>query len=175
MADYAKRKCARKHQQVTELLVERCNLEKQQQEKDLQYGKMMHRLERTLVASNASSSRVTQSLKGRVTRLSTALENEKEKAKQTRKESKITKAEHVDEMKAAEKIQERDIKCLKATLRNEKDVAVKLVRGQGMKRATLLRERHCLELSRIHTTHNIAMYKLKAKAKSQVDKVRFQG
>ena len=63
-ADYAKQKCAKKQQQVEELLVEQCNLKVLKLEQDRECKKMKTKFDAKLVATNKLTYKVTASLKG---------------------------------------------------------------------------------------------------------------
>ena len=178
-ADYAKRKCAKKQQQVEDLLLMQCNLKQRKLEDDRECKKMKAKFEAKLVATNESTSKVTASLTGRVTRLSNALVNEKEKTNLMKKEARTNKAQSLDVMKTAKKCKDQYIRDLAFKLQSDKDIAVKTVRGQGTKRATFLRKKHLDDLSAKDSAHASAMCKvkdnMKAKAKARVDSVRIQG
>ena len=115
-----------------------------------------------------------------------ALVNEKEKTNRMKKEARIKQAQSLDVMKTAMKCKDHYIRDFALKLQSDKDIAVKTVRGQGMQRATLLRQRatllrekHIDDMSAKDSAHASAIGKIKdnmkAKAKARVDLVRIQG
>jgi len=125
---------------VKELLVDQCNLKEYQHEQDRAHKAMTTKLEGKLVATNASTSNVAATLKGRVTQLANALVNKKEKAKHIKKTSKINLTQLKDNTKIAIEHKDNKIRDMAEIYISDKDIAVERVRGQGRKRANLPQE-----------------------------------
>jgi len=172
-ANYAKRQCVKKQEQVKELLVEQCDLKESLREQHLAHKSMKTNLESQLAITSASSSKVAASLSGRVTRLSRALVKEKDNSKLIKKTAKAKLNQLKHETQTA-------LECKDDDLKSAKDIADR-VRRQGAQRANHLREQHkdLREQHKDHllaktNEHSIALAKLKEKSKSQVNSVRVQ-
>jgi hypothetical protein len=165
-ANYAKRQCVKKQEQVEQLVVEQCDLEESLREQHLAHKSMKTNLESQLAITSASSSKVAASLSGRVTRLSRALVKEKDNSKLIKKTAKAKLNQLKHETQTALECKDDDLKSAK--------VIVDRVRRQGAQRANHLREQHKDHLLAKTNEHSIALAKLKEKSKSQVNSVRVQ-
>ena len=133
---YAKQQCTKKEEQVEELLlVKQCKMKEYQREQDVANKHMKIKLEDKLAATEASGSKVAASLTGRVTRLSKALVNQKEKVKIIKKTSKINLAQLKDVMKTTLESKDNEIRDLTKNYESDKVSAVERVRRHGKKRA----------------------------------------
>ena len=105
---------------------------------------------RSLIVANEKSKSVNKTLKANITQLKV-------------------------EVKPGIECKDMELKVMAKNHKCDKELAEERVRGQGRKRANLLRENHKVEVAALTEEHAIALEKMKSKAKSQVDLVRSKG
>ena len=97
-ANYAKRQCVQKEEQVKKLLVEHSKIEESQREQEMDHHDINMKQKNQLSTAEASASKVIASLSGKVTRLSNALVKEKERVSFVRKSAKMNLTKLKDDM-----------------------------------------------------------------------------
>jgi len=152
-ADYAIRKCVKNAEEVTRLKDEQAKLLQIQknQEKDHKVNQeLIHNLEKKLSTNDIASSKLASRLKGRSTRLSTALINEKEKGRLLKKGHTDQIASLQDQMNAALKQKESKIRNMATVHKSDMDKAVQRVREQGRNRVDTLRQQLTTQVKVAH-------------------------
>ena len=132
-ADYATRKCVKKGEEVMRLKDDKLDLieiQKNQHEDAKVNKQLINRLEEKLSTNEIASSKLALTLKGRATRLSTSLSNEKEKGRLIKKVHKDHVSSLQDEMKGALKKKESGIRNMTILHHIDKDKASERVREQ---------------------------------------------
>ena len=181
-ADYAKRQCGKKDEQVKNLLVENAKIKESQLDQEKDHCVINMKQKNKLAATEASASKVSASLTGRVTQLSKALVKEKEKISFVKK-ALVKEKEKISVVKKAAKINLNQVKDL---MQKKHDEQHKALLEQHKEDITTQANAHSSVLVEMKVTaeataaakendHSSVLVKMKETAKTKVESVRVKG